>query len=229
MRCIILTLICPLALVQMTLAASVFDDFRDGNAGDGSPVTWVPGLVDGGNRSVVDGSYRISAVGFASSFGQELPFYTDATIETQLRIVDGSGFAGVFGRSPSFSTYFAAINADGFLGIGESMEDGSVSALGTFQTGLDPTIEDVVLRFDLLGSTLSATVWSVGEAIPEPQVVVQDDTLSLGGVGFVIDGGNEGSTIDYRYFRLVPEPTSNSLAAMALVFVFAFRRSTRGH
>lgn len=86
-----------------TTHATFIDDFEDGDATDGSPVTWVPSATySGGTREVVDGDYVIGHNSAASSVVEGSDELADISICTQLRIVASSGawvFPGVFARA----------------------------------------------------------------------------------------------------------------------------------
>ncbi|MCA9212602.1 MAG: hypothetical protein KDB27_06040, partial [Planctomycetales bacterium] len=84
------------------------DDFEDGDHTDSSPANWMGGSgTSPSDLAVVDGSLEIYDVdNIKSALPVEpngLPYwsYEDASVKTQVRIIDGGEnvFAGVYGRS----------------------------------------------------------------------------------------------------------------------------------
>ena len=224
-----------LSTCAFSQTTTLFDDFDDGDALDVTPASWAVG-VDNGARAVVDGSYRISANGIASSFpnriegfDNENPFVVgDGVITTQLHFVSGAGFAGVFGRSGEIpATYYSSIDHNGLLLLGESTPTGELAVLGQMETGLDPTRFDIRLNLGMSGSTLTASAWLADEPMPTlPLITANDNSFTMGGAGLVINTGI-ACEVDFRFFQVVPEPTSVVATFFPMLFLLHHLRRRR--
>jgi hypothetical protein len=204
------------------------DDFEDGSATDGSPGTWVPGAAPRGTRHVVNGDYVVSHTGLLSSYVEESDTLVgDISIRTQLRILEtnSSAFAYVFARSPDAAAYFGGINSNGELAIGETTSSGGITThIRNFFTGIDPQTTDVLLQFDIIGNELSLRAWAEGSPKPvSPQLVSHDNTLTSGSFGVFMFTDSQ-SSVAYRWFEAVPEPSSAILVLGSLFGLISLRR-----
>jgi hypothetical protein len=190
------------------------DDFEDGNAEDGSPFTWTPGGAPGGTRTVINGDYLISNSALSSSYAPEASGVRDATITTQLRMTSAgnNGFAGIFVRSPTTASYWAGIDWNGTLYVGESPGSDGIGIRESVVSSLAPRTTDVLLELSAVGDQVNFYAWELGQSRPAmPQLSFQDVTLPSGPFGFVINGQGQATTVAYRWFEAVPEPTTITL------------------
>jgi RNA polymerase sigma factor (sigma-70 family) len=214
------------------------DDFNDGNVTDGSPVSWLLGGQLNGTGQVVAGDFVLSGTEI-SAFPSDSPLIRDGSLRTQFRFLQStnSTVAYIFSHSPSaFASYIGVMRQDGLIAIAEtSGPPYQLQIHSETATSLDPKVRDVVLQFDTFRSKLSLTAWHAGDPKPnQPQLVVFDDTLTVGEFGFGIDvdarAGIPGhAQVAFRNFAAVPEPSTvamGSVAGAALVS-FAFRSRLR--
>ena len=134
------------------------DDFSDGDAEDGMPVTWIPGPVGSlGTREVVDQNYVLTpTLDEAVVSVPEGLVFGDVSIRTQFRS-SGSNWVGVNARSTSHfpgQNIWGTIFPDGELRIGYVVNNTS-TPLRITQTGWDIADQDVNLQVDLFVAELS--------------------------------------------------------------------------
>jgi hypothetical protein len=181
------------------------DDFEDGDASDGNPVSWVPAsqyLPAGSTTSVIDGSYVLTtpnADGFV--FAKEFPSIGDVSIRAQVRDLTSDSAIVLYAKGqPSppgqiGSLYWARIShQDVSIGM---LIGASVTTLGGVGSPLNPYPDDVILQFDVVGTTLSLTAWRPGTPKPsQPQVTATaPSALPPGAVGFGTSNGTRSIAI----------------------------------
>jgi hypothetical protein len=222
------------SLVGAQPAAAVgvpfFDDFSDLDPFDDSPVTWHPGDVatlDASSGDLVMNDAVGGGGAWASHPAPGPNTYWDVSIRTQLRLLAGepggeiAHSLGVFARSSPGGgalLYGAGLDPDGNILI-----DLFVSGVGSFilasmPTALDVFSQDIHLQFDLFGDTLSLTAWEDGTPQPAtPQLTVIDTVISE--PGFLGVGAQVGfpSTTVFRFFEVVPEPSTGLLLGLGLL------------
>ena len=176
---------CVLTWMLSAQAASAgmvfFDDFDDGNAGDGMPVTWVPGS---GTWDASSGDYV--ATGSLPRVSRVTDHVLgDTSARTQARVV-GNVAVNLAVRRPGVNEgYAGVIRPDGSMTIAR-FGVGLPVALGSAVVPFNPVQQDVMLQFDAFGDKLSLWAWPVGELMPnQPQVVVFDNTYAEGPVGLI--------------------------------------------
>jgi hypothetical protein len=192
-----------LCLVSDSQGGEYFiDDFEDGNAEDGNPVTWVPQVppLHRGVREVVNGDYVItptSAPGdyyFQSDSVVLGTVHDGVTIRTQARALDSavdleSYYLGVFARDTDGSSgVWAAIADNGRLTIGAFNTALYEENLWSIESTLDPTQTDVRLKFDVFEDAAALTAWAAGTNRPDAQLLV---TLPA----YVADEGRIGAWV----------------------------------
>jgi hypothetical protein len=236
--------------VDFTVASTVFfDDFNDGNAGDGQPVSWVP-LVGNfpGTYNASSGDYLLkpAAPGGAavSVVPQVLP---NVSIRAQIRIPESSDVndniaVAVRGNTTTLDTYLAGIDAGGEVFIGRPNTTVGC-CIRIVPTDLRPTVEDVIIQFDAFGNRLRFWAWRSGALMPStPQIDVTDSALTSGIVSLIYTSETDtpvivntpGSAL-IRYVHVadthIPEPCSFVIAAVAFAAIMFGRvhigRSTR--
>lgn len=210
------------------------DDFEDGSAADGSPVTWVRGgNIKGGNSAVVvDGSYRMTTLSSNSSVVEEITSWTDVSIQTQVHAdeVIGRYNVGLGGRvtdidsDGTLDSYLAGINQDGLVFAMIGVDGAANVVVDRFETSLDPTAHDVIMRLEIQGTEIGFSAWEEGGVAPEsPMVSFTDDTHSHGTIGLFIGSSNR-ATFSFRYVDAVPEPSSMTLFVLGLSYIGFLRR-----
>ncbi len=222
---LLLVVVCS-ALVSVLCAPAAsaatifFDDFNDGNAGDGMPVTWVAGS---GTWDASSGDYvatgslpRVSRV-TAHVLG-------DTSARTQARVV-GNVAANLAVRRPGVNEgYAGVIRPDGSMTIAR-FGVGAPIALGSAVVPFNPVQQDVVLQFDAFGDKLSLWAWPVGGPFPvEPQVVAFDNTYAQGPVGLISSSAAAlpSDSTTYRFIQVadthipIPEPSTFVLMSLGV-------------
>ena len=193
-----------------------FDNFNDGDAGDGMPATWVPGS---GTWNASSGDYvatgslpsRISRVS-DRVFG-------DISARTQARVV--GNVSATLGVRQGNQGYAGTIRPNGSMAIARLDAPDSPILLGSAVVPFNPVQQDVMLQFDAFGDKLSLWAWPVGQPMPtEPQVVAFDNTYPEGPFGLV-SASSAGLPSDSTTFRFVhvanthiPEPSTAVLLSL---------------
>jgi hypothetical protein len=225
-----------------------YDDFEDGSATDGRPVSWVP--VPGwstGTREVIDGSFVHTPAGmdpnqFEMVTDVEAEVYDDVSIRSQL-FIEGACVAFIYARS-TFVNRGVATNFE-VHGSAKVLTEGSFTIALSFtnQSGFfildevnvarpDP-LSDMHLQFDVMGDTMSLTGWADGEAQPTvPQLIadisglrdVLGNKVTRGAIGvFALPFAN-GTRVSFRDFEVVPEPCSLASALLGATGLLALQR-----
>jgi hypothetical protein len=209
-------------VVVLTLVGSVatggivfLDDFEDGSATDGAPVTWSPVPGATGSFEVIGGDYVLTHPTANEEMYSHVHQYTlaDMSIRTQARLIGSNAtWIGLGARGkPGVGTYVAALKNNSKLNIwrfGSGRSDWW--PLASVDVGIDPRAQDVLLRFDVVGNELSAWAWQEGDPMPaEPQVTTVHSEFATGGVGVGVDLGSRYSNSEaiFRYVEVyVPIP-----------------------
>lgn len=211
------------------------DNFEDGSATDGMPVTWTPEPpFDTGEFNVVGGDFLITP-GPVPSLGPDWfesdafvadRVFGDVTVKTQVRALgSGRSHTGVVVLSDFSSTsLWAAIRDDGRMIVGafnDEFED-----LWEATSQVSPIQMDVNLQFTVSDDAAEFYAWAVGGEKPSaPQLVVPnlpDYLLTEGHVGVFVASGSrttQSTPSAYRWFAAVPEPSTFALTTLAFLAV----------
>ena len=225
--CVLTSMICAQAASADTI---FFDDFNDGNAGDGMPVTWVPGS---GTWNASSGDYV--ATGSLPSRVSRVSdrVFGDISARTQARVVGNVGAALAVRQGNQ--GYAGTIRPNGSMAIARLDAPDSPILLGSAVVPFNPVQQDVMLQFDAFGDKLSLWAWPVGQPMPnEPQVVAFDNTYAEGPVGLV-SAGFAGVPTDSTTFRfvhvadthIIPEPSTFVLMSLGGCGLLYARRRKR--
>lgn len=193
-----------------------FDDFSDMAHLDGEPVLWLPGgagvTLDATSGDLLVTSAPPAAGAIAWGLIASTRRYQEVSVRTQVRLLAGQpggalgSTVGVFARTLNQAGYAGAIKPDGELQIVSadgSGFPGGVTVLDSVASGLDVFSNDIRLRFDVFGDTLSLTAWTDGTPEPvTPQLTVVDTTYSDGTVG-VVGQNLFASTTAFRFVEAV--------------------------
>ncbi len=209
-------------VVAIEAGAQYFiDDFEDGDAMDGMPVTWTASPpFDTGQFEVIDGAYVITP-GFVSSEGYYESdakvanrTFGDVSLRTQIHVL---------GIGTSYTGFWARYNGDDDSGVWAAVREGGRLLVGAYNETLDlkdsweasssisPVVDDLNLQFNLLGNRAELYAWRSGHARPiSPQLIVPSlpDYLSAeGSTGvFVANGQHTTQPIPaaFRWFGAIP-------------------------
>ena len=218
----------------------LFDDFNDGSAMDGSPASWTPfpGFNTGTfNASTGDFVLTQPPDGSPQVVLPSIAPLGATSIRAQVRELQGGGPISLMAR---FSTvgipagYQAGIGG-GELYIERTNAPFNNTSLAAANTNLNPSVEDVFLQFDLIGSQLNLFAWRVGEARPNtPTLSATDSTFPSGVAGILIDSAGIPHSVAFRAIHIadtpIPEPSSVALVSLGAIALasLAFRfRLTR--
>jgi hypothetical protein len=213
-------------------AAPVFsDDFNDGNAQDGSPETWAPGLGTWNASSgdyVATGSIPRVALAPAHLLG-------NTSVRTQVRVTGTVGASIALRRPTPLVGYAGGIRSDGFMTIARADGTASPVILGTASVPFNPVTQDVMLQFDGIGSEFRLWAWRVGESMPnQPQIIAFDSTYAQGFAGLVspASAGSPSDSTTFRFIEvanthIVPEPSTFALMSLAGCGLLRARRRKR--
>jgi hypothetical protein len=197
---------------------SWFDNFNDGDAEDGSPLTWAPHPATPGDYNATSGDYVLTP---PTPFDQDEsmattvePFanpglspFTDVSVRTRGVLLTNEGNLLVVSRFAfaTFSGYAAYVDHGGQLVI--------LAVAGGAPIGLaecDPpeceqpinALTDVVLQLDAFGDDVSVTVWRPGDPQPGPTLSVVDSSFSTGSAGLAFnEDSDEGDAGIYRFAK----------------------------
>jgi hypothetical protein len=212
------------------------DHFDDGI----QPVSWRQhGHGPDGAFSIADGNYEVEGpdpttsetMGIqATDFDLEnVSVHAIATIAVgagnlALKVRgNGEGFFLGYGASISSSGRAFLFRLDGDPTVTPPIILQSVAGLG-FNAN-----DEVNLQLNAVGDSLSFTVWPEGLEMPmRPTLEANDDMFSHGAVGFAFAEAQSApnSKALFREFRavLIPEPSTLTLTALALLAMFCRRR-----
>jgi RNA polymerase sigma factor (sigma-70 family) len=231
-------------LIGTASAATVFfDDFEDGSATDGSPVTWRPyaEYLNLGNStfSASTGDYVLTPHSGADVVAAVLDpgvNLANVSIRTQLKTtgiddatVEGTGLLIRTDIAlPNPTGFDCGIESDGKLYI--ATKQAGFTELASAQSGLSPLTGDVVLQVDVIGNSLRLFAWRPGEPKPQqPQVEAISDYRESGSIGIYYNPPAGKGTATFRYIHVadmpIPEPSSLSLGSLgaAALASLAFR------
>lgn len=172
---------------------------------DGTPVRWVPDpaftALDASSGDLV-----LSANGeFAGSFAEQL-ILANTSVRTQLRRIDDRDIIGVGVRGSEFSPrgYTAGFGSGGGIFLTRIEEDSSSEVLRAVPTGLNPTHEEVLLQFDVIGSRLEVWAWRPEDPMPNnPQISILDSAAFSDGIVGLFVGAVNSSRPKEGTFRFV--------------------------
>jgi hypothetical protein len=222
----ILALFIAACLPTVSFAAGWFDDFNDGSATDGNPVSWVedlgnvglfPGIYDASSGDYVlkgevnDGTDQSTLVSFVPT-----PF-TDVYMRTQGIVLPDpndplnvGGNLVLLGRlDPStVSGYLVYFDVGGNLRIQTSL-GGDFETIGEALMPFNASSE-VVLELDIVGDQLNAYVWEANDPNgkpAEPQATAVDTTFTAAGTsGIAYKEDDDNTTGIFRYVAAQDTP-----------------------
>jgi len=240
--CFLIAVLCAIGNVRLAYGQTAFfDDFQDGSATDGMPVTWRQhGHGPDGAWTVVDGDYVAKGINpnVSETMGTQATdvIFSDAvSAQAKATILEGAGNLALKVRGSGdgfFLGYGASIDSTGnaFLFRLEGNATTTPPIVLSLTSGLGFTSNDEVnLRLDAVGSELRFTVWPEGSERPTtPTLVANDAAFPQGAVGFAFAEALSApnSTALFHEFRavVIPEPSTLPLAGLSLLAVLPLRR-----
>jgi len=171
-----------------------FEDFRDGDPADGSPVNWVPVWGwDATGYTLTPEGLEVAGAG-AGDLDSNPYIYSDVSIRVQIRRISNqrsgewaSGFAFRWSEGPT-GGYWIEVKPPSRFWLGHRDRWRLRSA--TLPFNVDE--QDLMIRVDALGDQIKGWCWPVGEPMPEdPQISIVDDVAPEGFVSLYAwtDGG----------------------------------------
>ncbi len=229
-----------------------FEDKFDGPIDDDDPVSWVGATFTDfqGNEvqtmlEVTDGSLKLSnpaqldptpVTGFSLGLtfamkGGGFILADSISAQTVVRVSDPLAFAGIFTAAQSNppdgdgSAYFANIRGDGLITMGSFL-----GGQQTLPTDLNAVDQDVALQLDVIGNEVIASAWLADLSKPDSPFTVtftDESARPLGTIGHSFGRGGDdpsGAFALFRSYQIVPEPSTVSLVAFAMLGLLGLRR-----
>jgi hypothetical protein len=213
------TCLLAFAISAGTSASTIFyEDFNDGNAADGNPVSWleVPGFP--GTFDASSGDYFLAPSQRAIVTTVPALKLQDVSIRAQVRILESSAPRGgveLLARADrsTVTSILAGVNEIGTAYITRS----NVSCcFAQTNTSLRPLEQDVIMQLDVFGPTLKMWAWPAGQPMPAaPLLTATDNRIVSGEVGidyFALEASPMLGNAIYRYVHAasshIPEPST---------------------
>ncbi|MCA9150403.1 MAG: hypothetical protein KDA92_13925 [Planctomycetales bacterium] len=243
-----------LAATSPTHAQYFQDDFEDGSATDGNPVTWsdYPPPFNLGTFAVVDGDLVITPATTGPVNGADRNYrekdvvvanrlFHDVNVLARVRaLTDAPSIIGI----GTLDTHFAD-NGIGMSVNSSIVFDGarryllmnyennlSTTRLGLVDTNISQSASDVNLRVAIAGDVASFSVWADEEAEPtSPQLQRKLPRSFQNTEGQVViwAGNADGvdSPVAFRSITVVPEPSAAMLGSVAYLALLSRVRRCR--
>jgi hypothetical protein len=221
----LIALLLAVTMAPVARAVSWFDDFNDGNAEDGNPVTWtynesggVPGTYDASS-----GDYILSNPGGSSDdslIATVNTNFTDVYVRTQAVVLPGmlpeqvGGTLGVVARfDPATVSGYAAILSNGAHLQLLRADFGAPANLAEARNLPIDTITDAMIELNIVGDLLSVYLWRPDEPKPtEPVVTANDSTYATGRAGIVHNENHDTVPGAFRFAAAQDTPFVDTLA-----------------
>lgn len=208
-----------------SVSADWLDDFNDGNAEDGNPVTWhynelglTPGIY-----TAASGDYSLSAPGGPTGDDDSLvasvsQIFSDTYVRSQGVIVPGplpvevGGNVGLVARfNPTTFSGYAALLDDGEQFAVIRVDFGGVTVLdGADGIGID-AFTDVLMEMEVVGSQINTYFWRPGTPRPAVPISSVTDTTYTSGVAGILyneDDDNTAGLFRFAAARSTPFTTA---------------------
>lgn len=200
-------------LLVVTLAASIngavsaqswLDNFNDGSAVDGSPVTWTPTPAFPFEFAVAAGDLVVdmppAAFPAISSARVPINFESGASVRARMVAFNAPGrFAVALADEPTgINGYVASFSTcgGGKLELFRGDKGGPIVFLGGGPVPWPYSpLEEHYLQLDVFNGVISARVWRPGEPFPAPQITDVDTFYSEGVASIAIQDFGSGNCI----------------------------------
>jgi len=204
------------------LAAEWFDDFNDGSATDGMPLTWIENLGLGNNNPPFPGDYNASSGDYVmtpppgdgtdeSTMVSFVPTaFSDLYIRTQGMVLpdplDPNNVGGnlvLLGRldPATVSGYLVYFDVSGNLNM-QIIVGGVGTDIGTTFDAPFNAGSEVFVEMNIVGDQLSAFAWEANDPNgkpDEPQVTATDATFTSGLAGIAYSEDDDGTIGVFRF------------------------------
>ena len=223
------TRVVAVGVAVLFMAATVrgndfLDDFEDGDARDGQPVSWQSGgccpgnfLVSAGDLVVFDNVRDDVVTGLLTDRVCE----GDITVSTQVRFDGNVGITAHIGAGTTF--YWGVLRASGELLLRRSDDpDFTFTILGTVLLPEPDRRIDYTLQLEFRGDAVEFTAWPSDEPMPAPQISVVDPTYRSGTTGltfFATDGNAQARFRHYSVSTPIPVPALSGWGLLAMIVV----------
>jgi len=203
-------------------AVSWFDDFNDGSATDGMPLTWIENLGLGNNNPPFPGDYNASSGDYVMT-----PPPGDGTDESTMASFVSTAFSDVYIRTQgivlpdpndplnvggnlvllgrldpaTLSGYLVYFDVSGNLNL-QILVGGLGTDIGTTFDAPFNASSEVVVEMNIVGDQLSAFAWEANDPNgkpAEPQVTATDATFTSGVAGIAYSEDDDGTIGIFRY------------------------------
>ncbi|HEY3392970.1 MAG TPA: hypothetical protein VGK58_09700 [Lacipirellulaceae bacterium] len=214
-------------------AAGWFDDFNDGSATDGNPVTWIENLGLSNNNPPFPGDYNASSGDYVltpapdpaddnimSSFVDES--FTDVYMRTQGIVLPDPNNPANVGGNLVLTARFDIATLSGYLVYfdvsGNLVLQLFIGGEGTDIAGFDAPFNagsEVVVELNIVGEELSAFAWLADDPNgkpDEPQVTTLDFTFASGVSGIAFAEDDDGTAGVFRYAAAQDTPFVDAVA-----------------
>lgn len=183
-------------------AQAWLDNFNDGSAVDGSPVTWLASPAFPHQFEVVDGDLEVSmptgSSPAISSARVDINFKRGVSVRARMRAFNGPGrfTVAVADQATGIQGYVASFSTcdDGKLELFRGDELGSIDMLATMPMPYLPT-EEFYIQLDLRDGVVSARAWRPGEPFPTHMLSEPDATYSEGVASIAIQDFGHGDCL----------------------------------
>ena len=201
------------------------DNFNDGNAEDGSPVTWTYNELGAtpGDYVATSGDYTLSAPGNTNNdslLASVNVNFTNTYVRTQAAVVPGTlpeevdGTLGVLARydPDTLSGYAAILSNNSHLEL--LRVDGGTPFTLTEIRDLDVDSEtDAMIQLDIIGDLLNVYLWRPEDPKPETPVATFNDNIYTSGRAGIVYNENDDNTLGV--FRFVSAQDTPFIEALA--------------
>ena len=220
-----LGLLIAVAIAEMASAVAWSDDFNDGNAVDGNPVTWTfnevgftPGMYDASS-----GDYVLSNPDGEGDNDSLLPTvavnFTNTYVRTQAAVLPGmlpdqvGGTVGVVARwDPMSLSGYAAILSNGAHLELLMVAQGVPTDIAELDNLPIDTLTDAMIELNVVGDLLNVYLWRPGEQKPsEPTLTANDGTFEFGRAGLLFNENDDAVQGVFRFAAAQDTPFVDTL------------------
>jgi hypothetical protein len=183
------------------------DNFNDGNAEDGNPVTWAYNElgITPGNYDATSGDYTLSAPGGTNNdslIASVDTAFTNTYVRTQAAVLPGplpeevDGTIGVLARyDPStLSGYAAILSNNGHLEL-LRVDAGTPFTLTEVDDLEIDSATDAMIQLDAIGDLLNVYLWRPEESKPDTPIATFNDGVYTAGRAGILYNENDDNTL----------------------------------
>lgn len=193
-----------------------FDDFSDGNATNGSPLTWFEHPATPGNYDASSGDYVFAGIDdffddeslvstVEPNLNDGVGAFANVSIRTRMKTDPGlgTGTLGVITRFDastvsgqvwlmSDQAHFQMLNVVGGAPVDEPGNERPILADPDDPDSEEMTADaDLIFQADVFGDSLAMTAWRPGTPQPAPQWTFTDATFTSGTAGLIFNENSD--------------------------------------